>query len=461
MPSFLDELKWRGQLHQTAGAVEQHLATPGRVGYAGFDPTSDSLTIGNFVPVKLLMHWQQAGHRPIVLMGGGTGLIGDPSGREAERSLMTRDEVQANVASQKRIMERLIDFSPRLSNRAVLLNNIDWLDKLGFIAVLRDVGKHFSVNEMIQRDSVKRRLHEREHGISYTEFSYMILQAYDFLHLRRELNCTVQMGGADQFGNIVAGMDLVRRELHSSPGDGQAFGVTAPLVARSDGKKMSKSTGQAIWLSSDTRDRTSPWAFYQYWINLPDADVVQWLKWYTMLDRQQIESIAQQHAAEPHRRLAQHALADAMTTMIHGETELRHVKSAADALFGAGGGGGGNAGGGGAGEANSGSTSGFTSGGGLRSLSLAMLEEIFADVPHTTHDRSKLQGAGTALVDLLPQTSLASSKREAREFLAAGAVQVNGERTDAERALTTADLLHGSMILLKRGKKLWHATRWQ
>jgi tyrosyl-tRNA synthetase len=447
MPSFLDELKWRGQLHQTAGAIDLHLATLGRVGYAGFDPTSDSLTIGNFVPVKLLMHWQQAGHQPIVLMGGGTGLIGDPSGREAERSLMTRDEVEANVASQKRIMERLIDFSPRLSNRAVLLNNIDWLGALGFIEVLRDVGKHFSVNEMIQRDSVKRRLEQREHGISYTEFSYMILQACDFLHLRRERNCTVQMGGADQFGNIIAGMDLIRREFAGSPAEGQAYGVTAPLVARSDGRKMSKSTGQAIWLSSDTRDRTSPWAFYQYWINLPDADVIQWLKWYTMLDRERIESIEQQHAAAPEKRAAQHALADEMTRLIHGETELRHVQAAASVLF---------------------------AGGELRSLSLAMLEEIFADVPHTVHDRASLEGPGVALVDLLPQTSLASSKREAREFLAAGAVQVNGERAappgsatgsgagaGAERSLTTADLLHGSMILLKRGKKLYHATRWQ
>lgn len=429
--SFLEELSWRGMLHQTTAdeSLRKHLTTPGRIAYAGFDPTADSITIGNFIPVKLLMHWQRSGHKPIVLMGGGTGLIGDPSGRDAERSLMTREQVEANVASQRRVMEKLLDFDPKNPNAAVIVNNIDWLEKLGYIEVLRDVGKHFSVNEMIMRDSVRTRLEQREQGISYTEFSYIILQSYDFLHLKRAMNCTVQVGGADQYGNIVGGIDLVRREY----GHDEAFGVTAPLVTRSDGKKMSKSSGGAVWLSADTNEATSVYAFYQYWINLPDADVEQWLKWYTLLDREEIDAIVQQHRQAPHERHAQRELARTMTRLIHGETELQHVEQASAALFS----------------------------GDVRGLSEAMLRDVFADVPHSTHDRAALGGDGIPLVELLPQTTLAGSKREAREFLGNGAVSVNGEKVDADRALTSRDLLHGRTILLRRGKKHWHATRWE
>ncbi len=434
--SFLEELKWRGMLYQTTAEADlvRHLQSP-RVGYIGFDPTSDSLTMGNFTQVKVLMHWQRAGHTPIALMGGGTGLIGDPSGRDAERTLMTRDHVLANVASQQRILEKMLDFSPGVSNRARVMNNIDWLEKIGYIEMLRDVGKHFSVNEMIQRDSVRKRLEEREHGISYTEFSYILLQAYDFLHLRRVANCTVQMGGADQYGNIVGGIDLIRREFgHAGGGEsGQAFGVTTPLDTRSDGTKMSKSTGGAFWLSADTENRTSPYAFYQYWINLPDADVIAWLKWFTMLDRARIEEIAAKHAAAPQERHAQRELAGHMTEMIHGTSELQRVEAASGALFS----------------------------GDVKSLDQAMLEEVFADVPNSTHPKAMLEGEGADLGDLLPLTTLAKSKREAREFVANGAVMINGEKADATRRLKAADLLHGRTILLRRGKKNWHASRWE
>jgi tyrosyl-tRNA synthetase len=468
-PSLLDELAWRGLLHQATsrGDLERHLETAsaaagGRVAYAGFDPTSDSLHIGNFIPIKLLMHWQQAGHTPIAVMGGGTGLIGDPSGRSTERTLMSREEVEANVASQRRILERFLDFAPGRRNAATLVNNIDWLEPLGFIEVLRDVGKHFSVNEMIQRDSVRRRLEEREHGISYTEFSYAILQAYDFLHLRRERNCTVQLGGADQYGNIVAGIELIRREYAAAAGagageggraggsaapapdgaglaaagdgrEGQAFGITAPLIGRSDGRKMSKSEGTAIWLSADTRDRTSPYAFYQFWLNVPDADAVPWLKVFTTLERGEIDDLARQQAAAPHERPAQRALAREMTRLAHGAGELARADAASQALFT----------------------------GDVRRLEEGALVEVFAEAPHSGHGRGPLEGPGVALVELLPQTSLASSKREAREFLSGGAVLVNGEKADLERRLTTRDLLHGRWILLKRGKKNWHVTRWE
>ena len=429
--SFLEELKWRGLLHQTTAGDElvKHLSQPGRVGYCGFDPTSESLTIGNYIQIKLLMHWQQAGHKPIVVMGGGTGLIGDPSGKDAERQLLGREQVEANVRGQRRIFEKLLNFEKGNPNAAVIVNNADWLEKLGFIEVLRDVGKYFSVNTMIQKESVKERLHNREQGISYTEFSYMILQAYDFLHLRRTMNCTVQTAGSDQYGNIVAGIDLIRREFGRTEEGGHAFGVTTPLVKSASGKKIGKTEKGAVWL---TADRTSPYAFYQYWINLDDQDAVQFLPWFTMLSQPHIADITQQHQAEPHLRIAQRELARHMTRLIHGETELTKVEAASQALFS----------------------------GDVRGLDQRMLEEVFADVPHSLHAKSQLS-KGVDLVELLPQTSLASSKREAREFLAAGAVSINGEKIEGDAKLTSQHLLHGRTILLKRGKKNWHATKWE
>ena len=434
--SFLDELRWRGLLHQQTAheALDRHLAEP-RVAYCGFDPTSDSLHVGNLIPITLLMHWQRAGHTPIVVMGGGTGLIGDPSGRDDERQVLSREQVEANVASQRRIFERLLDFDDARPNGAVIENNLDWLDTLGFIEVLRDVGKHFSVNMMIQKDSVRTRLHGREQGISFTEFSYMILQAYDFLHLRRTMQCTVQLAGSDQYGNIVAGIDLIRREGAGSGAHGaDAYGITAPLVERSDGRKMSKSSGQAIWLSSDTRDATGAYSFYQYWINLPDADVVQWLRWFTLKDRQQIDALAGRHEAEPHRRLAQTELARHMTKLVHGEDELKRVETATAALFGL---------------------------GDLRELDEATLAEVFADVPHSMHDQAQLAGDGASLVEVLAATTLAASRSTAREQLGSGAISVNGAKCPPDRRLTTGDLLPGATILLRRGKKHWHATKWE
>jgi len=265
---FLDELSWRGLLHQTTSPeLAAHLASGVRAGYAGFDPTSDSLTIGNFIPIKLLAHFQRAGHRPIVVSGGGTGLIGDPSGKSAERQLQTREMVEHNVRSQQRIFDRFLDFSgPRA---AKIVNNVDWLSGVSYLDMLRDIGKHFSVNQMIARDSVASRLEGREQGISYTEFSYMILQAYDFLHLFRNERCTVQLGGSDQFGNIVSGIDLIRRIEQ-----GESFGATCHLVTTSDGQKIGKTERGAIWM---TADRTSPYRFYQYWLNTTDPDAVTFL----------------------------------------------------------------------------------------------------------------------------------------------------------------------------------------
>jgi tyrosyl-tRNA synthetase len=431
---LLDELQWRGLLHQATGGDElrSHLQTPGRVGYCGFDPTKDSLTIGNFMPMKLLRHFQLAGHRPVVLMGGGTGLIGDPSGKDAERPLMDRDQVAANIDGQLQSFAKVLDFEG--DNAAIVVNNADWLEPLSFVDVLRDVGKHFSVNTMIQKDSVKDRLHNREQGISYTEFSYMILQAYDFLHLRRTMDCTIQIAGSDQYGNIVAGIDLIRRDMTDTTDDQfRAAGMTSPLVTASDGSKIGKTEDGAIYL---TADRTSPWAFHQYWLNVPDEDVGEFLRWFTFLDQSTIEEIESSHSQSPQHREGQHTLADEMTRLFHGQDNVDRCNEAAAALFG----------------------------GDIQSLDASMLDEVFAEVPASEHNKIGLGGEEASLVEILPRTTLAGSKREAREFLSNGSIAVNGQRVEGDdavkRVLTSDDLLHGSTILIRRGKKAWHATRW-
>lgn len=424
MLGFLDELSWRGLLHQsTAEALPAYLATPGRVAYAGFDPTADSLTVGNYVPMKLLAHWQRAGHSPVVLMGGGTGLIGDPSGKSAERQLMTPELVAHNVSRQRAIFERVIDFSQQDGRAAKVVDNGEWLRTLGYLDVLRDVGKHFSVNQMIMRDSVKSRLEEREQGISYTEFSYMILQAYDFLHLFRTMGCTVQLGGADQWGNIVSGIDLIRRIEH-----GEAYGITNPLVTKADGGKFGKSEKGSIWL---TADRTSPFRFHQYWLNTADADVVRFLKWFTFLPQDRIAELEHAAAARPQEREAQRVLANEMTEIFHGVSERSNAEAAGRALFS----------------------------GDLAALDARTISEIAEDLPCTVLEPGELGGEGVLLADLLPRTTLAASKREARDFLQAGAVLVNGTKAVADARLTARDLLHGSVALLRRGKKNWHAIR--
>jgi tyrosyl-tRNA synthetase len=448
---LLDELRFRGLLHQTTGdeALTAHLASGRRRGYAGFDPTADSLTIGNLVPITLLRHFQLAGHTPYVVMGGGTGLIGDPSGKEAERQLRTREEVEGYVAAQRRIFEQLLDFSPGVSNAAAIFNNLDWLGRLGYIELLRDVGKHFSVNMMVQKESIRERLHNREQGISYTEFSYMILQAYDFLHLFREHGVTLQIGGSDQWGNIVAGVDLIRRDNERRAFEavpwkgavkgpvypeeepfGKAFGLTNPLVTKADGGKFGKTESGAIWL---TADRTSPYAFYQFWLNTADADIPRFLRLFTLLPHEEIESLEAAHAANPGAREAHRALARHVTERLHGPTERDNAEAAARALF--------------SGE--------------VSHLPLATLREVFGAAPSSTHSRGLLEGPGVALLDVLAQTTLATSKGQARQHLAEGSIFVNGYKAAPDARLSVGSLLHGELILLRRGKKTWHVTRWE
>jgi len=425
MTDLFEDLARRGLIHQETDAegLRKHCAAGPRLVYCGFDPTASSLTIGNLVAILLLRRFQDRGHRPVVVMGGGTGLIGDPSGKETERTLRTREEIDANVAGQRPIFERLLSFSG--PNAARIANNADWLEKLSFVEALRDVGKHFSVNMMIHKDSVRRRLEEREQGISYTEFSYMLLQAYDFQHLHDSMGVTIQVAGSDQWGNIVAGIDLTRRTRQV-----ELFGLTAPLVTKADGGKFGKTESGAIWL---TADRTSPYAFYQFWLNTLDADVPRFLKTFTLLPLPEIDRLVAEHERDPGPRVAHRALAAHVTELVHGASAREHAEAAARALFS----------------------------GDVAHLPEATLSEVFANAPSTEHARATLAGEGLSLVDLLVEAGVAKSKRESREFLSSGAVSINGERAGVDGRLTAGNLLHGTIALIRRGKKTWHVTRWR
>lgn len=407
-----------------------HLQSGTRRAYVGFDPTADSLTIGNMTTIMLLAHFQRCGHIPVVVSGGGTGMIGDPSGKSAERTLMTKDQVLHNCERQMRIFERLLDFSPGLSNRASIVNNAEWLGRLSFLDALRDVGKFFSVNVMIQKDSVRERLHNRDQGISYTEFSYMILQAYDFLHLHDQMGVTLQMGGSDQWGNIVAGTDLIRKSCAAKgERDPETFGLTTPLVTKADGTKFGKTESGAVWM---TADRTSPYALYQFWLNADDGQVVNYLKTFTFLPQSRIEELEALHKSNPGAREAHRALAKEATELLHGPTERGNAEAASKALF--------------SGE--------------IAGLSPALLEEALASVPSSSLPRTRLEGDGVDLIELLIQTNLAASKREAREFLQSGSVLINGRKVSAGEMLRPEHLLHGTIAAIRRGKKNWHLTRW-
>lgn len=431
--TLIDELTARGLLSQStdADALARHLAGGPRRVYCGFDPTADSLTIGNLVPIMVLRHFQLAGHTPVVLTGGGTGLIGDPSGKDAERQLQTPERVEANVRSQARIFRSILDTEG--SNAVEIVNNAEWLTGLTYIELLRDVGKHFSVNAMMMKESVRERLASREQGISYTEFSYMILQSYDFLHLYNKKGVTVQVGGSDQWGNITAGIELIRKvralEGGESDPERETHGLVAPLVTKADGGKFGKTESGAVWL---TPERTSAYEMYQFWLNTSDGDAVKFLKVFTLMPTEEIEALAHEHEAKPQDRLAQKALAELATSIVHSKEEKDHAVSASRALF--------------TGE--------------VASLDEATIEAEFRDVPSSEMDASRLEGEGVPMVDLLVETGLAKSKREAREHLGNGAVRVNGKKVGVDDSLVAGDLLHGKTALIRRGKKAWHMTTW-
>jgi tyrosyl-tRNA synthetase len=425
MHDLFAELRWRGLINQTTDdeQLPAWLMERPRTVYAGFDPTADSLHVGHLMALMILRRFQKAGHRPIALVGGATGMIGDPSGKSEERKLLSLEVLQANVAAIQRQFQRFLDFD-RGPRAALLVNNYDWMGRFGYLEFLRDVGKHFPVNVMLAKDSVKSRLERSDSGLSYTEFSYMLLQAYDFVHLHQHYGCEIQVGGSDQWGNITAGSDLARR-LHGA----QLYGMTCPLLTKSDGTKMGKTESGALWLAAE---RTSPYRFYQYWINLADADVGGCLRFFTDLEQEEILALEARHAAEPGRREAQRRLGTELTRLVHGEEGLAIAQRATEVFFGA----------------------------EIHELSDAQLSEVFADVPSKELPRERLAGDGLALIDALVEAGLAKSKGEARRTISQGGAYVNNRRIDrVEARLGPDDRASQSVMVLRCGKKNYALLR--
>jgi tyrosyl-tRNA synthetase len=421
---LIDDLTWRGLLADCTDidALRRRLAEGPITLYCGFDPTGDSLHVGHLVGQLLLRRFQRAGHRPIALAGGATGMIGDPSGKSAERNLLTRDQLAHNIACIKTQLARLLDFSAG-PNAAELVDNADWIAPLSFLDFLRDVGKHFPLTAMLAKDSVKSRM-GGESGISYTEFSYQLLQAYDFFHLRKELNCELQIGGSDQWGNITAGSDFVRRKLGVP-----VFGWTFPLITKADGSKFGKTESGAVWLDAT---RTRAYRFYQFFVNTEDAKVSEYLRKFTFLDRAEIEALEAAHAASPGAREAHRALAREVTILVHGEAATNAATAASQILFGA----------------------------EIGDTPEAVFEDVIAEIPNAELASAQLEGEGAALVDLLVASGLCPSKGQARRDLEGGGIYLNNVRSSGiEQRVTTADLLFGRTLLLRKGKKSYAALR--
>jgi tyrosyl-tRNA synthetase len=417
--NIFDELEWRGLL---ADCTDRELLS-GRLAegpitlYCGFDPSADSLHVGNLVPLLALRRFQLAGHCPIAVAGGATGSIGDPSGKTEERQLLTKELLAANIAGVKEQLRRLLDFESR-TNPARLVDNADWTSAVTYLDFLRDIGKHFSVNMMVAKESVRARMDDRESGISYTEFSYMLLQAFDFYHLCKEFNCELQIGGSDQWGNITAGIDLCRKKLGR-----QVYGLTLPLITNADGSKFGKTASGAVWL--DAR-KTSVYRFYQFWIKTDDRDVIRYLKYFTFLGRAEIEALEKQHLADPGARQAHHALAKAVTKLVHGEAATNEAVRASEILFG----------------------------GGFEGISESAFEEILGEAPSKELERMRLDGAGMPLVELLVRAGLSPSKGQARRDIEGGGIYLQNVReVNPHRTVTAADLLFGKHLLLRKGKR--------
>lgn len=419
--TFFKELQARELVHQsTDPTLEAVLEKEKLVLYCGFDPTADSLHVGHLLPLLTLRRFQLAGHQPIAVAGGATGMIGDPSGKSAERSLLTPAILEKNLSGIKKILEKFLDLKT-----AKVVNNADWFG-MTYIEFLRDVGKHFTVNHMMSKDSVRTRLEDREHGISYTEFSYMLLQAYDFYVLNKQQKCRLQIGGSDQWGNITEGTELIRRMAAAEGKEAPAvFGMTLPLVLKSDGTKFGKTETGAIWLDAG---RTSPYQFYQYFIQMPDADVVRMLKYFTFLPLEEIARLEGAIKTAPEKREAQTALAREMTKLVHGEAELLRAEAASQALFGT----------------------------EIKTLDARTLADVFGGAPSSKKEKQALS-AGFALLDALVETGLCKSKGAARTDVAAGAIYVNNERvTDIAMTLSAKNLLAGDVLILRKGKKNYH-----
>jgi tyrosyl-tRNA synthetase len=423
MNNPLDEFHWRGMMQDlTEGAHEAFSEGP-RTAYIGFDPTASSLHVGSLLPIMGLVHLQRAGHSPIGVVGGGTGLIGDPSGKVQERQLLTKEQIAENLEGIRGQLEHFLDFQLS-TNPARMVNNLEWLGELKTVDFLREVGKHFSVNALLRKESIRRRLEEEDGGISFTEFSYVLMQAYDFLVLLDRYNCTVQMGGSDQWGNITAGIDLIRRMRGK-----KAFGVVFPLVTSATGVKFGKTEAGTIWLDPA---RTSPYRFFQFWLNTDDQEAIPYLKFFTLLGKKEVAELEDSLAERPHERAAQRALAEDVTRRVHGETGLSRARQATQVLFG----------------------------GALEGLSGEEIMDIFSDVPSSEFPRQAFEGEGMPILDLLAESGVASSKGDARRSIQGGGVYLNNIRVeDVERRVRLEDTLGGRFLLFRKGKKNYHLAK--
>ena len=413
---FISELRWRGMLHDMTPGLEELLKKGNVTGYVGFDPTADSLHIGNLVPVMMLVHWQRCGHRPIALVGGATGMVGDPSGKTAERQLLDVEQIEHNLACQRAQLEQFLAFEGDQAARVV--NNADWFKDFKFLDFIRDVGKHITVNYMTSKDSVKKRL---ESGMSFTEFSYQLVQGYDFYHLWKHDSCSVQFGGSDQWGNITTGTELIRRI-----GGGHAYAVTAPLITKADGSKFGKSEGGNVWID---KAKTSAYKFYQYWINAADEDVSKYIRIFTLKTREEIEALEAEHATDPGRRILQKALAEDITVRIHSQADLDTAIAASNLLFGK------------------------SDKAAIEALPETEFLSVFEGVPQAELSKSQVD-AGIPIIDFLSEhTGILGSKGEARRALKENSVSINKMKVGEETIIGTEDLISGKHILVQRGKK--------
>jgi len=421
--NFVDEMKWRGMIHDIMPGTQEQLEKEMTSAYIGFDPTADSLHIGSLVQIMTLVHLQRAGHKPFALVGGATGMVGDPSGKSKERNLLSSDVLDYNVNCVHEQLARFLNFDCG-ANSAEMVNNFDWFKEINFLDFIRDVGKHISVNYMMAKDSVKSRL---ETGMSFTEFTYQLVQGYDFLHLYNAKNCKLQLGGSDQWGNIVTGTELIRRKAR-----GEAFAITTPLIKKADGTKFGKTEGGNVWLDSK---RTSPYKFYQYWLNSSDTDAKTYIKIFTLLDEAQINTLIAEHEAAPHLRVLQKALGKDVTIRVHSEEAYNRAVDASEILFGK-------------------NTSDK-----LKNIEERDLLDIFEGVPQFEVDKKQLT-AGINIVDLLAQKSeVFSSNGEARRMLKSNAVSVNKEKVSEEKRLTNSDLLNHKYVLIQKGKKNYYLLK--
>lgn len=425
MEQFIDELKWRGMLHDVIPGTEEYLSKNKTIGYVGFDPTSDSLHIGSLVPIFILRHFQNAGHTPVVLLGGATGMIGDPSGKSDERNLLDKKILKYNEKKLKLQFEKFLDFKSKKNNRAILVNNYDWMSKFSIIDFSRDIGKHITVNYMMAKESVKKRISkDTSQGMSFTEFTYQLIQGYDFLHLYKDMNCMLQMGGSDQWGNITTGTELIRRKENK-----KAYAMTCPLIKKSDGSKFGKSEGGNIWLD---KNKTSVYKFYQYWLNISDEDALSYIKVFTFLSKSQVEELILEHNKDKARRLLQNKIADTVTFMVHGQKDLNNAISASKVLFGK------------------------SSKEDLESLDENTFNEIFDGVPSNILSMKKLQQQIGIENLLATETNFLKSISEARRAIKENSISINKKKITTNTKITKDDLINGKYILLQRGKKNYY-----